>query len=595
MDESCVKGLKELEKGITCFICQKHYTEPKILPSPCLHYYCKECVLQTVSSNKFSCPQDGINSTLPKGGVEELETAFFISLFKSRLLALKQVYDETEVTCKECHFKSKAESFCYHCEVFICNNCVLSHEKLKLFTSHEVVSLEDLKKSQAKAMTVRATKKCIVHGEPLLIYCFDCDSLICRDCTMIDHKNHKSQFINVASSETKKDLLKELVPYREVSAKLSSAVETISITKQEVEAQGESVVKNLETLFQELIQILKKRKEELVQEATAKVDKKLEKLSVQENELSLALCEVQSVIKYTERLVDNCSDNEVMSMHVGVKNQIQAGMTEHSKSGRSLEPVEEVDMGVEVKIGKALELLCRNEAKINLLAIDPAQCTVRGKGVESAVVNCTAKVTLTANILTNSKATRRNVSVVGELKSLCNDTVVEGCVNELRAGRYEILYRPIVRGHHELCVTVDGKAVAGNPFPVFVSISPFDLGKPVHIWDSITKPRGITVNSENDIIVAEKFGDIFKLNKKGEKTILVKYSNTKLTELESIATDSEDNIYCTDYKSNKVMKCDKNGCEVKVHEIEQLTDRGSPGHWVCCSDRRRSDAFGARQ
>ncbi len=38
------KSLKYLERDITCAVCQECYTEPKLLP--CLHYYCKKCILQ---------------------------------------------------------------------------------------------------------------------------------------------------------------------------------------------------------------------------------------------------------------------------------------------------------------------------------------------------------------------------------------------------------------------------------------------------------------------------------------------------------------------------------------------------------------------
>ncbi len=60
------KTLKELEKEITCSVCQEHYTEPKVLP--CLHYYCKECVLRlalrTASNKPFSCPECRKETTL---------------------------------------------------------------------------------------------------------------------------------------------------------------------------------------------------------------------------------------------------------------------------------------------------------------------------------------------------------------------------------------------------------------------------------------------------------------------------------------------------------------------------------------------------
>ena len=44
----------------------------------------------------------------------------------------------------------------------------------------------------------------------------------------------------------------------------------------------------------------------------------------------------------------------------------------------------------------------------------------------------------------------------------------------------------------------------------------------------------------------------------------------------SVATDIEDNIYCVDWTSNKILRCDKNGGNVQVHEVQQVD---GPGYW----------------
>ena len=178
------KSLEELEKEITCAICHEHYTDPKILP--CLHYYCKQCILKlalrTATNQPFSCPECRKETTLPEGGVEELKTAFFINRFKSKVSALERVHGKVEVKCEECTDSGdRAEAFCRQCAVFICGECVKSHKRMKSLASHEVVTLEDLKQGRAREIAVKEppSKKCHIHEEPLGIYCFDCSSLIC--------------------------------------------------------------------------------------------------------------------------------------------------------------------------------------------------------------------------------------------------------------------------------------------------------------------------------------------------------------------------------------------------------------------------------
>ena len=256
-------------------------------------------------------------------------------------------------------------------------------------------------------------------------------------------------------------------------------------------------------------------------------------------------------------------------MHSEIRSSRQGEEDEHSKSGK-IELAEEADMGVEVRCAEALRQLCQTNTNITQLALDPAQCTVRGEGVETAEVHQTAEATLTTKLI-NSKT-----EVVGQLKSLYDRSVVKCDVDQSGPGEYCIQYTPTVRGRHELTVSVDGQQVAGSPFPVFVSIPPTQLGKPVKVWDGINCACGITTNSVGDVIVTKQYGDIVKLESKGKTSVLVKYSDSKLTTLVNVSTDDEDNIYCTDYYSNKVMKCNKNGGNVQVHEVKQVQ---GPGHY----------------
>ncbi len=574
------KTLEQMENEITCAVCQEHYTEPKVLP--CLHYYCKECVLKlalrTASNKPFSCPECRKDTILPEGGVEELKTAFFVNCYKSNYYALERVHGKVEVKCEGCSDSgAKAEAFCRQCVAFICKECVKIHKKLKAFGSHEVDSLQDLKQGRAKVIAAKEppTKKCLTHEESLIIYCFDCNSLICRDCTVIAHKDHKFEFSKVAAPDTKKQLLEHLSPLKTAAKTLSGAVTEIQTTKQEVEAQGNSVADTINTSFNQLQLILEERKQHLLQEFSKTVQEKIDKLTVQEKNLSLAHAEVQNVTDYTERFVSDCSDNEVMSMHTEIKKRIEQEIEEQSQSGRNTEPVEEADMGVEVGCVEALQQLCQDKAKITRLDIDPAQCTVRGEGVKSAMVIQMTNLTVVTRLANNKITRRRTCRVTGQLKSLCEGSVVECEVEPSGPGQYRIQYTPTVRGRHELTVSVDGQQVAGSPFPVSVSIHPTQLGKPVRVWRGLRKPTDITSNSTGELVV-EFGGYILKLHEDGSKRTLVNRSASGLSQACSLATDEEDNIYCTCLHTNKIMRCDKNGDNVQVYEVEQVK---GPGHW----------------
>ena len=570
------KGLEELEREITCGICQEHYTEPKALP--CLHYYCKQCVLRlalrTGTGKPFCCPECRCKTTLPKGGVDELKTAFFVNRLKTTVSTMERAHGKVEAKCELCSDSGdKAEAFCRQCAMFICKECIKSHKRMKSFVTHDVASLEDLKLGRSKPIVMKEppTKKCLDHDEPLNIYCYDCCTLICRDCTVKDHREHNFEFCKKAAPTMKKKLLEELKPLKEQSVNFSHAVKEIQTITNKVEAQGDSVANTIQTSFKELHDILDKREKELLNDCGRVVREKVEKLSLQEKNLSLASAEVHSIVDNTEQCVRHCTDNEVMSMHAEIRRRIERELDERSKSGRSLEPVEEVDIGVEVRCAEALQQLCQTQANIIQLTIDPAKCTVTKEVDNILEVNKLCGVTLAVR-LTNNELTNRNCDITSQIKSLYNGGITDCTVSSAGSGKYSMKYTPTVRGRHELTVSVDGQQVVGNPFPAFVSIHPTQLGKPVNVWNDLFFPTGITVNSSREILFTEFKRNIIKLTP--DKQVKTLVAQQELQKLWNITVDCEDNIYCSSIDTSKILRSDRDGGNVQVKEVKQVNGSG---------------------
>ena len=513
------ESLAELEREIICAICQERYVEPKLLP--CGHYFCKNCILKLVlrmgSDQPFSCPECREEVLLPKGSVDKLKTAFFINRIKGSIAILEGAHGK-------------------------------------------VVQHEACTESGAKAEDSLA-KKCPAHKEPLIVYCFDCGSLICSHCTVKDHNGHKLEFNKIAAPDTRKKIMEKLKPLRELNVSLSHAVVQVQTTKCELEAQGLSVVRNIQVSFLELQKILEDCKRELLEETSRRIQEKMDRLSLQEESLSLACAEVQSVLNHIEQCVGHHTDSEFMGMHAELACQIQQGVEEHDEGVVSLEPVEKVDIGVEVRCAEALQQLCQTKAKLTQLS------TVISDRAKTDELDKISACTLTT-VKCNSK-------VDCHLKSLYNGSSSKCCVDQTGARNYCIQYTPTVRGRCELTVSVDGQEVADSPFPMFVSVPVAQLGRPVSVWRGLLKPTGVAINSVGEIIYSEGEGHfIIIIDKEGN---ILRNVCHQLTWCHGVAVDGDDNIYGIDLFSNKIMRCNRNGDSVEVHTVKQVQGSGHYG------------------
>ena len=398
------------------------------------------------------------------------------------------------------------------------------------------------------------------HKKPPIFNCTECEELVCQHCSLNHHEDHNCELVRKTSPEAMAKFLMEKESLKVLSEELLKARDKVRSTILDVNNKQLATMNYFRTKFKEFHNILERREQELVEDATVIAQQKLQKLSQQEKTLSLASAELQSVVDYTERCEKLSSI--FTSVNTELSNTIQQKMQEHSKSGRSLEPVEEADAAVEVTCAEALQQLCLTQANI-ITAVDPAMCTV--DLTAPAEVGKPYVGTLTTR-LSNGKPNNRKCEVTCHIKSFYDGVTTDCVIVKDGPGRYSIQYTPTVRGRHELTVLINGHHAAGSPFPVYVSIHPTQLGKPVKVWTEITNPYGITANSKGDILVYDSSMNIVKYDAEGKRAYLVE--KIDLVFPRCIACDDEDNIYCGDDSSNKILTCDGNGGKLKIHEVE---------------------------
>ena len=150
---------------------------------------------------------------------------------------MEKAHGKVEALCEQCS-GDKATAFCRHCTEFICEECVKIYQKLKPFAGHKVTSLEELKKGETKEILIKKPPPptCKDHDEQMKIYCFDCNRLICRDCIVIEHKEHKYDFVKKAAPKTKEKLNENLAPLKGIQVSLHGVTQTVKSTKSAVEA-----------------------------------------------------------------------------------------------------------------------------------------------------------------------------------------------------------------------------------------------------------------------------------------------------------------------------------------------------------------------
>ena len=371
------KSLQKLKDEITCPVCQDFFQDPKILP--CFHYYCKRCVLQLATREQpFPCPECRGDTLLPPTGADGFPTAFFVNRMKSLHDGMEKVVQgatssgDLDLICEQCcQSADKAIAFCRHCAQYICDYCKESHLRLKVFSGHTVVSIEELRRNAEENLPIvqpSEPMRCKEHQEQLKIYCFTCNQLICRDCTVIDHnlKDHNIQFTSKCAPQIKQALQEKLGPLQNTQAHIQDARKQLERSGNEITAQGTHLEKVINGSFDKMIKVLEQRRCELLTTVHGRVKEKLSSLSSQEKGLEVCTAQIQSLVDFVGQNIGNASDEEIVSIH----KQLQCKIEEEMKSCNSLDltPSASANIGVDISCAAEISQLCQKKTSVITLS-----------------------------------------------------------------------------------------------------------------------------------------------------------------------------------------------------------------------------------
>lgn len=187
---------------------------------------------------------------------------------------------------------------------------------MKVFANHEVSTLEELKEGRGRIIITKPPPPptCKIHKERVKIYCFDCKTLICRDCIVFDHKDHKCDFVKTATPVVKKELQKGLASLRDIHTTIRDAAGCVKESKDKIGKRKEMITASVRQSFDMLHKVLNQCEEDLMARVSTAVDKEVKWLAFQEESVNISSAVIQSLIDFVENIT-NATEEELVSQH----------------------------------------------------------------------------------------------------------------------------------------------------------------------------------------------------------------------------------------------------------------------------------------
>ncbi|KAJ8043097.1 E3 ubiquitin-protein ligase TRIM56 [Holothuria leucospilota] len=320
------KAIADLsEDFLQCSICMNQYNKPLMLP--CVHSFCSRC-LEEYERNRqhqpFSCPTCRRIVDLPRNGVKDLPNNFFLTNLMERLEVVEKLSKQSQIA--QCIFCKKDFdiSFCIDCKIHLCQNCKQTHSRLPGSTDHTIIPAGKLSDANyLKKVTSARAPQCNKHPkENMRFYCTTCNQLVCRDCTILSHREHECVEAESKITSTKKrleTLLEKSGNYILDGLKYAKKIEKAD---KKLEENKLTVRNQIDDCYNEIVAKLQANKNKLYEELEEEIGEKRTPLQQKNVENQNWMKAMENTQEITRRILEGDNPWEMLGMERDLENSI---------------------------------------------------------------------------------------------------------------------------------------------------------------------------------------------------------------------------------------------------------------------------------
>lgn len=455
----------QLEQSLKCPICSHRLRDPKVLP--CLHSFCLLPCLTDLSigeDGRLECPVCREKHTVPKDGVTKFQTNFTLQ----NLAVLLEVCEEKPDTlrCGNGLDENPAVGRCLQCEVYLCTSCLTLHKKQVATRGHTTVLLEQIKAEGEK--TLPHPQNCSLHeNEEIKLYCRKCSRAICRDCTLVEHRDHEFAFVKDIAPEIEKRIVNAHGDLVKKESEFQEHISHIDKVLKDTAAQETTNVEKIKALFAGYAKELETQRDKLLSTFKEQVSSKEKQISAEKDKVSLELKKLTSGVQFCQQLLKSGSDVQKAQMDFQVAERLSSlkdvkwdksavFLTEWWSEGDSMDAFSHSQMIVSPTGARASSFALEgSSAHCGILG----HCQLVIKLKEEAKTPCPLYAEFSVLVQLTAKVGDDGEESVATIPHTIRRTGV---------GRWVVSYFLKIRGRCDVNVTLRSEHVTGSPLSVDV-------------------------------------------------------------------------------------------------------------------------------
>ncbi|XP_038062782.1 E3 ubiquitin-protein ligase TRIM33-like [Patiria miniata] len=317
---------------LECCICQERYQQPKILE--CLHSFCEHCLLKYCTKHhnaaEIPCPVCRQETKLSKVGVQGLKTNFHLIGLVEELELQKKIVGsgDTCLLCDVCEEDNEATQRCLDCGQYMCSVCSRMHLRFAATSNHKVAPLEDIHEGKVTVTKEHPKQhpKCLIHeGEVARFFCTSCELLICRDCTVINHRMPEHTYIerDEATSVFKQSLAELFTPLENTMLHIQKSREEVFRMKENLGVTVKRVMTEVQDRAADIRAEVTAKENRIVDDIKNIQTDREQKLEECEKTMCLALERFEHSLDTAREVTMTASDSDFLSLYPTISKDLK--------------------------------------------------------------------------------------------------------------------------------------------------------------------------------------------------------------------------------------------------------------------------------
>ena len=490
--------LKNLKKYVECSICLESFTEPKTIA--CLHTFCCKCLkkhaLTSQRDGQFRCPECQTQIAVPEGNrFDQLPTSFLHNSLLS-LLAFQQSGDGNQISCKVCTKKSAELSYCFGCEMLLCQGCLQAHEMFQTtaFSGHKVTSVKQFQVEDYEALLKRKAFCAQKYHEKEVtrFYCRVCQTCICQICLSMEHKTHEIELLDKVADEERAKILAGVESIKQKHLICSDIIRQLEETAANLEANIATAKHQVSQSAEQMIAVIREREHETNTTLENTRVSRMQKLDAVRKQVQQLEKQIKQAAEFASELAQRSSSADIMGNRKHLRERFE-------ELGKTQMPA--IPSGSFVRFEPSCPPDTLSLGFIMYGKTDAKSSTIEGMK-QTFQAGEEAKISICPKTREGQISNLQHEDHV-EIKVEPSDKLASLISNEEKDGNFQIKFVPKLPGVYHISAKINGEGLARSPFTVKVQERKLKVDGELHLQDETLKtPAGISVSGKGIIAIA---------------------------------------------------------------------------------------------